>query len=156
MTASTLSTPAIFQRATRMYEFEAERASAKARTVVWIVAIGTAHFLLGTRAHSVHGLHVVLAGLFLIPVLIASGAFAVRGGILAAAAVSAVYVSHLLWSWRDSAMANPDQYGMVGVYFTVGIAAGRLAAIVNWRRAQRDEVIRRANAAERAGGSVHP
>lgn len=135
-----------------MYEFEAERASAKTRTIVWIVSIGAAHFLLGTRTHAVHGMHVVLAGLFLIPVLIAAGAFAVRGGLVAAAAASAVYVSHLLWSWRDSAMTNPDQYGMVGVYFTVGIAAGRLAAMANWRRAQRDEVIRRANAAERAGG----
>lgn len=136
-----------------MYEFEAETASAKMRTIVWIVSIGAAHFLLGTRTHAVHGMHVVLAGLFLIPVLIAAGAFAVRGGLVAAAAASAVYVSHLLWSWRGSAMANPDQYGMVGVYFTVGIAAGRLAAIANWRRDQRDEVIRRANAAERSGGA---
>ncbi len=135
-----------------MYEFEAERASAKMRTIVWIVSIGAAHFLLGTRTHAVHGMHVVLAGLFLIPVLIAAGAFAVRGGLVAAGAASAVYVSHLLWSWRDSAMTNPDQYGMVGVYFTVGIAAGRLAAMAKWRRAQRDEVIRRANAAERSGG----
>lgn len=137
-----------------MHEVEAERASAKTRTIVWTVAIGAAHFVLGTDTHSVHGLHVVLAGLFLIPVLIAAGAFAVRGGLLAAAAVSAVYVSHLLWSWRDSVMTNPDQYGMLGVYFIVGVAAGRLAAIAEWRRAQRDEVIRRANAAERSRGSA--
>lgn len=118
------------------------------RTIVWIASLGVAHFVLGTRTHAFHGLHVFLAGLFLIPILIAAGAFAVPGGLAAAAAASVVYSGHLLWSWRNSPMANVDQYGMVGVFFVVAIAAGRLVALANWRKDQRDEVIRRENERE--------
>lgn len=122
---------------------ELERRSAIHRTVAWIAVLGVTHFALGTRTHAVHGLHVLLAGLFLIPVLTATTALGTRGGLLAAFAAGLVYTAHLLWSWRDSPMANADQYGMVGVYFEVAIAAGRLVAIADWRKQQRDEVIRR-------------
>jgi hypothetical protein len=115
------------------------------RIVVWTALLGVAHFALGTRTHAVHGLHVFLAGLFLVPILIAAGAFATRGALAAATAASLMYAAHLFWSWRDSPMANIDQYGMIGVYFVMAIAAGRLAALANWRKNQRDEVIRRQN-----------
>ena len=118
------------------------------RVVVWTFAIAAAHFLLGTRTHAVHGLHVFLSGLFLIPVLVAAGAFGVRGGLWAALAAGSLYLGHLAWSWRESPMANADQFGMIGVYFVVAVAAGRLVAIANWRKEQRDEVIRRANTLE--------
>jgi hypothetical protein len=118
------------------------------KTVIWITAIGVAHFALGTQTHAIHGLHIVLAGLFLVPILIATDAFAIVGGLLAAAAAGIVYMAHLLWSWHDSPMANADQFGMIGVYFVVALAAGRLVAVANWRKEQRDEVIRRSNARE--------
>lgn len=118
------------------------------RVVTWTIAIAAAHFILGTRTHSVHGLHVFLSGLFLIPVLIAAGAFGIRGGLWTALVAGSLYLGHLLWSWRDSPMANADQFGMIGVYFVVAVAAGRLVALANWRKEQRDEVIRRANARE--------
>jgi hypothetical protein len=123
--------------------WDGEQRDALRRVILWIALLGAAHFALGTRTHAVHGLHVLLAGLFLIPVLIAADAFATRGALLAASVSGAVYVGHLLWSWRDSPMANADQYGMVGVYFAVAVAAGRLVAVANWRQEQRDEVIRR-------------
>jgi hypothetical protein len=125
-----------------------EKSSAIWRATTWIVVLGIAHFVLGTRAHAVHGLHVVLGGLFLVPILIAAHAFAVRGALLTALAAGAVYLAHLLWSWRNSPMANADQFGMIGVYLVVGLAAGRLVAVANWRKEQRDEVIRRAYEAE--------
>ena len=128
--------------------FEAERRSAIRKAAIWIVVVGVAHFALGTQTHAIHGLHIVLAGLFLVPILIAADAFAIPGGLVAAAAASTVYLGHLLWSWRDSPLANADQFGMIGVYFVVALAAGRLVSVANWRKDQRDEVIRRSNAKE--------
>lgn len=126
-----------------MYELETEKPVAVRRAAAWIIVLGALHFALGTRTHAVHGLHVLLAGLFLVPILIGAQGFAVRGGLAAAVASSAVYLAHLLWSWRDSPMTNADQYGMLGVYFVVAAAAGRLVAVANWRKNQRDEIIRR-------------
>jgi hypothetical protein len=136
------------------HPLDAERRDALWRTILWIAVLGVAHFALGTRTHAVHGLHIFFAGLFLVPVLIASGSFGTRGGLLAALASGLVYLAHLLWSWRDSPLANADQFGMIGVYFVVALAAGRLVAIAEWRKDQRDEVIRRSNATQSGEGSV--
>ena len=136
-----------------MYELEAERASAIPRIAIWIAVLGITHFVLGIHTHAMHGLHILLAGLLLVPILIAARVFAVRGGLLAALAAGVIYAAHLLWSWRDSPLANADQYGMIGVYFVVAIAAGRLVAVANWRKAQRDEVIRRENRTHAGEGS---
>jgi hypothetical protein len=114
------------------------------RIIIWTLVIALAHFLLGTRTHAVHGLHVLLAGLFLVPVLIGAVAFGTVGGVLTALAAGVLYLAHILWSWRESPLTNADQYAMIGVYFIVGIAAGRLVSIANFRKWQRDEVIRRA------------
>jgi K+-sensing histidine kinase KdpD len=116
--------------------------------VVWAALIAAIHFALGTKTHSFHGLHILLAGLFMVPVLKAAVAFELRGGVIAAAAVSALYLAHILWSWRDSPMANTDQYAMIGVYFVVGISAGYLVKRANFRKWQRDEVIRRSQPPE--------
>jgi len=110
---------------------------------VWAAVIAALHFALGTRTHSVHGLHILLAGLFMVPVLKAAVTFEVRGGVIAAAAAGTLYLGHILWSWRDSPLANADQYAMIGVYFVVGISAGHLVKTANFRKWQRDEVIRR-------------
>ncbi len=122
--------------------------------VVWAAVIAAAHFLLGTRTHSVHGLHILLGGLFLVPVLKAAAALELRGGLIAATAVGVLYLGHILWSWRDSPLANADQYAMIGVYYIVGISAGRLVKTANFRKWQRDEIIRRANEKESAERSL--
>ena len=131
---------------------DSEKASQVRSAVVWTTVIAAAHFALGTRSHSFHGLHILLAGLFLFPVLQAAVAFALRGGVIAAGAVSVLYLAHVLWSWRDSPMANPDQYAMIGVYFVVGISAGHLVKAANFRKWQRDEVIRRSRRTEMVQG----
>ncbi len=120
-----------------------EKAFQLRSAAVWAAVIAAVHFALGTRTHSVHGLHILLAGLFMVPVLKAAVAFEVRGGVIAAAAVGTLYLGHILWSWRDSPLANADQYAMIGVYFVVGISAGHLVKSANFRKWQRDEVIRR-------------
>lgn len=114
------------------------------RIVIWTAVIALAHFILGTRTHAVHGLHILLAGLFFVPILIGAVAFGTRGGVLTAAVAGLLYLAHILWSWRGSELGNADQYAMIGVYFIVGIVAGRLVSIADFRKWQRDEVIRRA------------
>jgi hypothetical protein len=91
----------------------------------------------------VHGLHIVLAGLFLVPVILAAAAMERRGGFIAAAVVSVAYLTHLLWSWRGSALVNADQFAWPLVYAVVGLTTGHLVHTANFRKWQRDEVIRR-------------
>ncbi len=81
---------------------------------------------------------------FFVPALTGAVAFGTRGGVLAALAAGVLYLTHLLWSWRGSDLGNADQYAMIGVYVIVGIVAGRLVSAANFRKWQRDEVIRRA------------
>lgn len=68
-----------------------EKAAQLRGAIIWSLLIAAAHFALGTRTHSYHGLHILLAGLFMVPVLKAAVAFETRGGLIAAASVSALY-----------------------------------------------------------------
>lgn len=129
-----------------------EKAYQLRSAALWAAVIAAAHFTLGTRTHSFHGLHILLGGLFMVPVLKAAVALELRGGLTAAAAVSALYLAHTLWSWRSSPMANPDQYAMIGVYFVVGLSAGHLVKSANFRKWQRDEVLRRSRQTEMVQG----
>ncbi|MBL8765481.1 MAG: hypothetical protein JNM07_14600, partial [Phycisphaerae bacterium] len=90
------------------------------------------------------GLHILLAGLFLVPVILAAAAMERRGGLIAAAVVSVAYLAHLLWSWRGSPLVNADQFAWPLVYAVVGLTSGHLVHTANFRKWQRDEVIRRA------------
>ena len=110
--------------------------------------MGAAHFALPVATHLQHASHILLSGLFLVPIFHGAAADWKRGGGLAATGVSLVYGAHLLWSWRLSAMANLDQVAVVGFYFVAGIAGGHLFMREALRRAQRDKVIRRAYLAE--------
>lgn len=129
-----------------------EKASQVRSAIVWGVLLTVLHFALGTRTHMVHGLHILLAGLFLIPVITAAVALERRGGLIAAAAVSGAYLLHLLWSWRGSAMSNVDQFAWPAVYFTVGLTAGQLVHSANFRKWQRDQVILRSRQSEMLQG----
>ncbi|CAG0957905.1 hypothetical protein PHYC_00567 [Phycisphaerales bacterium] len=130
---------------------DTEKASQIRSACAWAVVLTVLHFALGTRTHTVHGLHIVLAGLFLIPVITAAVAMERRGGLIAAACVSVLYLAHLFWSWRGSAMSNADQFAWPAVYLVVGLTTGQLVHSANFRKWQRDEVIRRAYEAEQRG-----
>lgn len=118
----------------------------------WIAVVTLLHFLIGTRSPSLHWLHIVLAGLYIVPVVTAAIAFGWLGGLLSSLAVSLVYLAHLLWSWSGSPMANADQYGWLGVYPVIGLTSGHLVHTANLRKRQRDEVIARSRHAELING----
>ncbi|MGD9691368.1 MAG: hypothetical protein AB7G17_00835 [Phycisphaerales bacterium] len=118
--------------------------------IVWTTTVAPAHFRLATcSTHAVHGLHIILSGMFLLPILVGASAFATRSGAATAPAASVLYAAHLVWSWRDSPLGNAGQYAMIAVYFIGGLAAGRLVEIANACKWQRDEVIRRAHKASK-------
>lgn len=133
-----------------------EKASQVLRACVWGVILTVLHFALGTRTHAIHGLHIVLAGLFLVPVILAAAAMERRGGLIAAAAVSVAYLAHLFWSWRGSALVNADQFAWPLVYAVVGWTSGHLVHTANFCKWQRDEVIRRAYEEEQRRKSAPP
>lgn len=129
-----------------------EKASQLRSAVVWTVVLTAVHFVLGTRTHAVHGLHIALAGLFMVPVIIAAVAMERRGALIAAAAISGIYLLHLLLNWRNSPMSNPDQFAWPVVYVVVGLTAGQLVHTANYRKWQRDEVIRKSQRTEMVQG----
>jgi len=91
-----------------------------------IVVITVFHFLVTAQFHGVHWIHILLAGAYLIPVLVGAVAYGRAGGLLAALIVGGLYLAHLLWSWRNSPMANPDQFAWLAIYPIVGLVTGSL------------------------------
>jgi putative nucleotidyltransferase with HDIG domain len=120
--------------------------------LLWTAVITALHFLVGTRTHSLHGIHILLGSLYLFPILMGAVAWQVRGGLLFALGVSALYALHLRISWAGQALENADQYAMIGVYLFVGLSAGALVKRANVRRRQRDEVIRISARSETVSG----
>lgn len=118
----------------------------------WTVAITAGHFVTGTGSHLLHGLHILLASLYLVPIIIAAVAFGRPGGLFSAAGVSAAYLAHLFWSWNDSPLANADQYAWIVVYPVVGVVLGHLVNQSDSRKREYDEVIARSRHAEMLNG----
>lgn len=137
---------------TAVWAEETDRRRALWQSAGWMTAVACAHFLLSTENHALHAVHILLAGMFLIPILIGASAFELRGGVLTALMASLLYLVHLRWNWRHSPMANLDQYAMIGVYFVVGLSAGHLVRLANVRKRERDRVIFRARQAEMVQG----
>lgn len=131
---------------------EADWRRALWQSTVWMTAVACAHFALSTENHALHAVHILLAGMFLIPILIGASAFELRGGLLIAFIASLLYLVHLRWNWRHSPMANLDQYAMIGVYFVVGLTAGHLVQLANVRKRERDRVVFKARQAEMVQG----
>lgn len=129
-----------------------EKASQLRSAAVWTAVLTVAHFALGTRTHAFHGLHIALAGMFMVPVIIAAVALERRGALVAAVVISGFYLLHLLLNWRSSPMSNADQFAWPAVYLVVGLTAGQLVHNANYRKWQRDEVIRKSQRTEMVQG----
>lgn len=110
------------------------------------------HFSITTQSHGLHWIHIVLAGAYLVPVLVAAVAYERVGGLVAAVGVSGLYLLHLLWSWRDSPMANPDQFAWLAIYPLVGVVTGHLVRASNVQHRQRDELIEQSRHTELING----
>ncbi|MBL4699464.1 MAG: HD domain-containing protein [Phycisphaerales bacterium] len=110
------------------------------------------HFSITTQSHGLHWIHIVLAGAYLVPVLVAAVAYERMGGLVAATGVSGLYLLHLLWSWQDSQMANLDQFAWLAIYPLVGFVTGHLVRVSNEQTRQRDEFVEQSRHTELING----
>ncbi len=122
------------------------------QATILTVVITLLHFLITTQSHGLHWIHIALAGAYLIPVLVAAVAYERIGGFLSAMGVSLLYLLHLLWSWRDSPMANPDQFAWLVVYPIVGVVTGHLVSVDNKHRRRHDELLEQSRHSELING----
>jgi len=119
-------------------------------TLLWATAITAAHFAVPSSGHSWHWLHTALAALYLPLIFRGAVWFGRRGGLLAAAACTVVYLAYLGLRWAVGGSLNHDQFAFPAVFLFVGWCSGVVVEDARLKRWQRDEVIRRANEAEQS------
>lgn len=108
------------------------------------ILLSAAHFAVGTGTHPLHVMHVVLEGLYLIPIIAAAVWYGIRGGAAAAIGIAALFYIHIRVSWPDQPMENVNQYAMMAVYLLLGFVCGFLVDVEKRERARRLETERRA------------
>jgi len=94
--------------------------------VLSVAILTAAHFSVSSSTHQQHVIHVVLRGLYLLPIIAGAVWFGLRGGVTSAVSIGVVYAGHILLSWRDQPMENVNQFAMVAVYLLVGTISGKL------------------------------
>lgn len=119
------------------------------QTVLWATVITVAHLVIPSAAHAWHWLHTALSALYLPLIFRAALWFGLRGGLLAGAACAVLYLAYLGLRWAVGGSLNHDQFAFPMVFLFVGWSSGLVTEDARYKRWQRDEVIRRANAAER-------
>lgn len=119
------------------------------QTVLWATVITVAHFVVPSAAHAWHWLHTVLSALYLPLIFRAAVWFGLRGGMTAGVGCALLYLGYLTLRWAVGGSLNHDQFAFPAVFLFVGWSSGLVAEDARYKRWQRDEVIRRANAAER-------
>src|SRR6266545_3461338 len=112
-----------------------------AATVLLLAAL---HAAVSVSAHSSHVIHVILGGLYLLPIIAGALWFGLRGGVLTALVVSVAYLAHIWISWSGQTMENANQFAMIGVYLLVGSVSGALVRARDREHALRLAARRRA------------
>jgi len=118
--------------------------------VLWATVITVAHVVVPSTAHDWHWLHTLLAALYLPLIFRGAVWFGRRGGLLAAAACTVLYLAYLGLRWAVGGSLNHDQFAFPAVFLFVGWCSGVVVEDARLKRWQRDEVIRRANEAEQS------
>ncbi len=118
------------------------------RSFWWGALLTIAHLLLPSASHSWHWLHTALSAMYLPVIFRVTLWFGSRGGWIAGGACAAAYLAYLGARWAIGGAMNPDQFAFPAVFLFVGWSSGIVVDDARWKRWQRDEIIRRANAAE--------
>jgi two-component system, NtrC family, sensor histidine kinase HydH len=115
------------------------RETAKAIVITLaVLAITAGHYVTSLHLRYAHDIYLRL---YYLPIIFAGFSFGLRGGVLTAAAVSALLTPHVLFQWHDTPLTNADQYLEMLVYVAVGGVTGALSQ----KEAQRREELRIAN-----------
>lgn len=99
-----------------------------------VVVLTIAHFSAVNGAHSLRAIHLVLAGMYLVPIMAAALWFGVLGGIITAIAISLAYFAHMRISWPNQPAANAHQMAMIAIYW---VSAGSSAVLVWFQERER-------------------
>ncbi len=91
---------------------------------VSLIALG--HWWTPVAPAGLLGVHVLLRKLFLIPILLAAAWFNLRGALLAALAITLVFLSHVLLQWGGHTQENVNQIGEFVTIWSTAILAGWL------------------------------
>ena len=110
----------------------------KTAAVVGAILILTiSHFVAGRSTHGLHVVHIILAGMYTIPIIAAALWAGLRGGLVVTAVISVVYFAHIRVSWPGQPMENANQYAMIVVYWVLAAVAGILVEVEIQERARR-------------------
>ena len=110
----------------------------KTAVVVGAILILTiSHFVAGRGTHGLHVIHIILGGMYIVPIIATTLWAGLRGGLAVTAVISVVYVAHIRVSWRDQPMENANQYAMIVVYWVIAAVAGTLVEVEKQERARR-------------------
>ncbi|NIA15218.1 MAG: HD domain-containing protein [Nitrospiraceae bacterium] len=91
---------------------------------VALIALG--HWRTPVAPHWLHGMHILLRKSFLIPILLAAVWYNLRGALLAALAISFVFLPHVLIQWRGQVQENANQFGEFVTIWGSAVLAGWL------------------------------
>ena len=105
--------------------------------VVAVAALTVAHFLVAHGTHGLHEIHIVLGGIYLLPIIAAGLWFGLRGGLVTTAVISLAYYAYIRLSWPNQPMENANQFAMIAVYWIVGTVTGALVNVEEQERRRR-------------------
>lgn len=91
-----------------------------------VIVLTIAHFSAVNGAHSLRAIHILLAGMYIIPILAAALWFGVWGGIITAVAISLAYFAHMRIAWPNQPAVNASQMGMIAIYWVFAASSAVL------------------------------
>ncbi|HJW09110.1 MAG TPA: HD domain-containing phosphohydrolase [Holophagaceae bacterium] len=95
--------------------------------VLWTLLVTGGHFSLGVGSHRQHLVHILLTGLYLVPIQAAALWWGLRGGLTAALAIDGIYLVHMVRDWAGQPMENANQAATLGVFLLLGSVSGTLS-----------------------------
>ncbi len=110
----------------------------RALFIATLVAVLTiVHFTTVDGGHSLRAIHILLAGMYIVPILAAALWFGIWGGIITAVATSLAYFAHMRVSWPDQPAANASQLGIIAVYWVFAASSAVLVWLQERERRRR-------------------
>ncbi|MBN2009642.1 sensor histidine kinase [candidate division KSB1 bacterium] len=90
-----------------------------------IVLVAILHYRTPTHLHVLHELYRVL---FYVPIILAAFRYQLNGGVIAAIAVIAIYLPHVVFQWGGDFLSNFSRFLQMVMYLIIGSITGMLAA----------------------------
>lgn len=91
---------------------------------VLVASITVGHYTL-SPVHA--GIHDLMQRLYYVPIVLAGFWFGLRGGLVTAATISALYVPHIFMQWGGLHAGNVEKFLELILFFAVGVITGLLA-----------------------------